>query len=184
MCAHMIWGMSTYQRVSEVMSLLKEFVYIREFICLQMNQFYYLLRNCWKQIVPRIEANKISALINFFWPVGTAALPLWNVTKETQYHTPQHFLPHHTGNPVYGTGLFFLRMWGCLFCLQIKHHENKIHVLILFSFCELCPYSHNMLWKCVWNIIECPINIISMRQQILGNSIRLFLIMSSSTKLF
>lgn len=76
MCACMIWVISTYQKVSEVTSLLKEFVCIREFICLQMNQFYYHLRNCWEQIVLRIEANKKSALINFFWPFGTAALPV------------------------------------------------------------------------------------------------------------
>lgn len=30
---------------------------------------------CWKQIVLRIAANKKSALINFFWPSGTAIRP-------------------------------------------------------------------------------------------------------------
>lgn len=70
MCAHMIWDISKYRKVSEVTSLLKEFVYVREFICLQMNPFYYHPRTWWKQIVPRFETNKRSALINFSGPLA------------------------------------------------------------------------------------------------------------------
>lgn len=131
MCARMIWDISTYQKVSEVTSFLKEFAYLREFICLQMNQFYYHLRNCWRQIVLRIEANKKSALINFFWPFGTAILPVWYGINKAQDHTPNHSFHIDTGKSTIWGGSILWKMWGYLFApnsniIKIKRISKKL----------------------------------------------------------
>lgn len=112
-CAHMIWDISTYEKVSEITSLLKEIVYIREFICLQMNQFYDHPRNCWKQIFPRIETDKRSALINFSGPLAQlfCLYDMWPTRHRTILQITLFHI--HTDNPIYGVGLFPER---CLFC--------------------------------------------------------------------
>ena len=73
---HAIGDIFPCQKVAEVTLLPEEFVYIREFICFQMNLFYHHLRNYWKQAVLRIEPSEKSALINFFQPSGTSVLPV------------------------------------------------------------------------------------------------------------
>lgn len=148
MCTHMIWDISTYQKVSEVTSLLKEFVYIREFICLQMTQFYYHLRNYWKQIVPRIETNKRSALINFSGPLAqlSCLYDMWPTRLRTILQIILFYI--HTGNPVYGVGLFSERCEVASFVS--KYHENKTHVLTkLFFLWALSLFTQDALGMCL-----------------------------------
>lgn len=79
MCTHMTQTFP-HIKVSKVTSLpknlfiskgkKKEFVFIQEFIYLQMHPLYYHLRKWSKQIVLRSKPNKKDALINFSGPLA------------------------------------------------------------------------------------------------------------------